>query len=107
MTSSFWPGPAWVDCKGEDVGDGKVRCTIRVLGGGTRDIVVSADHFDVRRLKVRVIRPYEPSNGSESIADCPTIEAAGNGWIIDCPTVDVETSGRMEVLAAFVDPIYG
>jgi hypothetical protein len=105
--TSFWPGPAWLDCQGQDAGDGKVRCTIQVLGGGTRDVVVPDEYFDAqgRRLKVNVVRMSRATSGGGSMLDCPSMESGATGYVVDCPTIDGETNGRIDVLAAFVEPI--
>ena len=84
--TSFWPGPGWLDCHGQEAGDGTVRCTIQVLGGGNREVLVPNEHFDARgrRLKVRVIRPSDPPEG-DNMLDCPSMETGSSGLIVEIP----------------------
>jgi hypothetical protein len=72
-----WPGPAWLDCQGKDAEDGNVSCTVQVLGGGKRELVVPVEYFDAQhsRLKVRVIRHSQPED--YSTPDCPSQEISG------------------------------
>ncbi len=107
MTSE-WPGPAWLDCQGQEAGDGKVRCTIQVLGGGTHEVVVPQESFDPqgKRLKVRVIRPSTPQNPDAPMMECPSMETASAGFVVDCPAAEGETNGRVNVLAAYLEPSF-
>jgi hypothetical protein len=97
---------AWLDCSGQDAGEGNVRCTIQLLSGGTREILVPAEHFDARgaRLKVRIIRQTKPL--TEVSPDCPSQEVGSYGYVVECPTADGEADGRVDVLAVSVEPIF-
>src|SRR5690349_18739704 len=95
-------GSGWLDCQGEDAGDGNVRCTIRVMGG-QREIMVPAEYFDAQgsRVKVKIIRSTKPS-----FADCPSQEVDTDGFVVECPSVAGATSSRLDVLAIHVEPLY-
>ena len=96
-----WPSPGWLDCDGQDAGEGQIRCSLRVVGTGTREIVVPADTFDTsrRRLKVRVVRPSQSYMDADF--DCPSQESEGLAYVVECPAVDGETP-RFDILAGFL-----
>lgn len=97
---------AWLDCSGQDDGGGNVRCTIQVLGGRTRELMVPAEHFDagLSRLKVRIVRQTKPQ--MEVSPDCPSQEVGSYGYVVECPTLADEPDVRVDVLAVFVEPIF-
>jgi hypothetical protein len=78
-----------------------VRCSIRVVGAGIREIVVPEDTFDAsrRRLKVKVVRPAQSYMDADF--DCPSQESEGLAYIVECPVSDGETT-RLDVLAGFL-----
>ncbi len=98
-----WPGPGWLDCDGEDAGDGSVRCSIPVVGAGMREIVVPAAAYEAprRRLRVRIVRRSDPA-GEQSF-DCPSQEMEALSYIVECPGADGETKIRLDVLAGFLN----
>jgi hypothetical protein len=79
------PGSAWLDCEGQDAGDGNVLCTIQALEGGKREVVVPAEYFDPEgsRLKVRIVRPTVL--GGVFAPDCPSQEVESSAFVVECP----------------------
>ena len=96
-----WPCLGWLDCDGRDSGDGSIRCSIRVVGAGMREIVVPADTYDAsrRRLKVRVVRPAQSYMDADF--DCPSQESDGLAYIVECPVADGQAT-RLDILAGFL-----
>lgn len=97
-----WPCPGWLDCEGEDAGGGIVRCRIRVLNAGEREILVPAETYDSvgRRLKVRVVRPAQSFMDADF--DCPSQETEALAYAVECPVLEGNTS-RFDILAGFLN----